>query len=114
MPRSRWWKWVAPLPNVQQGDWVVSDSLPVNALTTAVFTKDGDVFGVTNFGDIVVFDRKTGRKLNSPARLPGHVPGTSEVMPMPPTIFGDGLLDEKIRDWAWQLLVGGAMPSAKI
>ena len=70
-------KWVAPLPNVQEGDWIVSDALPVNALTTAVFTKDGDVFGVTNFGDIVVFDRKTGRKLNSPTRLPGHVPGTA-------------------------------------
>ena len=105
-------KWVAPLPNIQEGDWIVSDALPVNALTTAVFTKDGDIFGVTNFGDIVVFDRKTGRKLNSPTRLPGHVPGTSAVMPMPPTIFGEGLLDEQIRDWAWQLLVGGAMPSA--
>ena len=105
-------KWAAALPDVQEGDWVVSPDLPVNALTTAVFTKEGDVFGVTNFGDIVVFDRETGRQLNGPQRLPGHVPGASEVMPMPPTIFGEGLLDEQIRDWAWQLLVGGSMPSA--
>ena len=105
-------KWVVDLPGVQEGDWVVSESLPVNALTTAVFTREGDVFGVTNFGDVVVFDRATGRQLNEPLRLPGHVPDRSSVMPRPAAIFGDGLLDEAIREWAWQLLVGGAMPSA--
>lgn len=105
-------KWVAPLPPVREGDWVVAEDLPVNALTTAVFTRDGDVFGVTNFGDVVVFDRATGRRLNDDGRLPGHVPPASSVIPMPATIFGDGLLDERIREWAWQLLMGGAMPSA--
>ena len=105
-------KWVASLPLPREGDWIVSPSLTVNALTTAAFTGEGDVFGVTNFGDVVIFDRSTGQRLNSPMRLPGHVPGESSVMPMPKTIFSDGLLDESIRDWAWQLLVGGAMPSA--
>ena len=105
-------KWVAALPPPRAGDWIVSEELPVNALTTAVFTRAGDVFGVTNFGDVVVFDRATGRRLNPPLRLPGHVPDASTAMPRPEPIFSDGLMDERIREWAWQLLVGGAMPSA--
>lgn len=105
-------KWIVDLPPNQEGDWIVSEALPVNALTTAAFTRDGDVFGVTNFGDVVVFDRETGRRLNDDLRLPGHVPPSSSVMPRPPSIFGDGLVAEPIREWAWQLLAGGAMPSA--
>jgi len=105
-------KWIVDLPRTREGDWIVSEALPVNALTTAVFTRDGDVFGVTNFGDVVVFDRATGRLLNEAQRLPGHVPPSSAVMPRPPSIFGDGLVAEPIREWAWQLLAGGAMPSA--
>lgn len=105
-------KWTVDLPPNRDGDWIVSDALPVNALTTAVFTRDGDVFGVTNFGDVVVFDRETGRRLNADQRLPGHVPPSSSVMPRPASIFGDGLVAEPIREWAWQLLAGGAMPSA--
>ena len=104
-------KWIAPLPGTREGDWVVSEDLPVNAITTAVFTQAGDVFGVTNFGDVVVFDRATGRRLNDDLRLPGHVPPESGVMPMPPSIF-EGLVAPEIREWAWQLLAGGAMPSA--
>ncbi len=105
-------KWSVDLPSVREGDWVVSEDLPVNALTTAAFTRDGDVFGVTNFGDLVIFDRETGRSLASARRLPGHVPGWSEVMPRPDSLFGDGLIDPTIVEWAWQLLFGGAMPSA--
>ncbi len=104
-------KWTVPLPTIRDGDWVVAEDLPVNALTTAVFTRAGDVFGVTNFGDVVVFDRATGRRLNDDLRLPGHVPPESAVMPMPPSIF-EGLVAPEIREWAWQLLAGGAMPSA--
>ncbi|MEM9176471.1 MAG: PQQ-binding-like beta-propeller repeat protein, partial [Myxococcota bacterium] len=77
-----------------------------------VFTREGDVFGVTNFGDVVVFDRATGARLNDDLRLPGHVPPSSAVMPRPASVFGDGLVAEAIREWAWQLLAGGAMPSA--
>ncbi|MCR9092693.1 MAG: PQQ-binding-like beta-propeller repeat protein [bacterium] len=105
-------KWTVDLPPTRDGDWIVSEALPVNALTTAVFTRDGDVFGVTNFGDVVVFDRATGRRLNDDLRLPGHVPPESGVMPRPPSIFEGGLVAEAIREWAWQLLAGGAMPSA--
>jgi outer membrane protein assembly factor BamB len=104
--------WSADLPPIREGDWPVAEGLPVNALTTAVFTRDGDVFGVTNFGDVVVFDRATGRSLAPPWRLPGHVPGRSQVLPRPASLFGDGLIDPEIVEWAWQLLVGGAMPSA--
>lgn len=105
-------RWTASLPPVREGDWVVSETLPVNALTTAVFTNAGDVLGVTNFGDVVVFDRASGRGLNEALRLPGHVPGASSVMPMPDSLFEDGLVADEIREWAWQLLAGGAMPSA--
>ena len=105
-------KWVVPLPPPQPGDWIASEKIPVNALTTAAFTADGDVFGVTNFGDVVVFAREDGRRLNGPMRLPGHVPLASTVMPMPESVFADGLVDPEIREWAWQLLVGGSMPSA--
>ena len=105
-------KWATDLPPTRDGDWIVSPDLPVNALTTAVFTKDGDVFGVTNFGDVVAFDRETGRRLNDDQRLPGHLPPESAVMPRPPSIFEGGLVAEEIREWSWQLLAGGAMPSA--
>ena len=105
-------KWVVSLPPAREGDWIVSETLPVNALTTAVFTREGHVLGVTNFGDVVVFDREDGRSLAEPMRLPGHLPPRSETVPMPPSVFADGLLDPQIRDWAWQLLFGGAMRSA--
>lgn len=105
-------KWVVPLPPLREGDWRFSEELAVNALTTAAFTREGHVFGVTNFGDVVVFDRRTGRRLNAPMRLPGHVPGRSAVMPMPKSVFTPGLVDPAIREWSWQLLAGGNMPSA--
>jgi outer membrane protein assembly factor BamB len=105
-------KWVVPLPSHQEGDWIASDEIPVNALTTAVFTREGHVFGVTNGGDVVVVDRETGKSVADPMRLPGLVPGVSTAMPMPDAVFSGGLVDPEIREWAWQLLVGGAMRSA--
>jgi len=105
-------KWVAPLPPAQEGDWQAAQTLPINALTTAVFTSQGHVFGVTNFGDVVLFERETGRTLLEPTRLPGLLPPASNAIPMPDTVFGSGLVDPEIRVWAWQLLFGGAMRSA--
>ena len=105
-------KWVVPLPPLQEGDWRASEILPVNALTTAIFTSQGDVFGVTNFGDVVLFDRATGRSKIRPTRLPGLVPPPASAVPMPEAVFGDGLIDPEIRLWAWQLLMGGSMRSA--
>jgi outer membrane protein assembly factor BamB len=105
-------KWAAELPTIRDGDWRVSENLPVNALTTAIFTKDGDVFGVTNFGDIVLFDRETGHSKIEATRLPGLIPPEASVIPMPDAVFGQGLVDPEIRLWAWQLLMGGSMRSA--
>lgn len=105
-------KWVVPLPPLQAGDWRASEALPINALTTAVFTRQGLIFGVTNFGDVVLIDRETGQSRMAPMRLPGHLPSLSDVLPMPASTFGEGLVDPEIRAWAWQLLVGGAMRSA--
>jgi outer membrane protein assembly factor BamB len=104
-------KWVVPLPSIQAGDWKASESIPVNALTTAVFTREGHVLGVTNAGDVIVVDRSTGRSLADPMRLPGRVPPLSTTVPMPESVFSGGLVDPEIRQWAWQLLMGGAMRS---
>jgi outer membrane protein assembly factor BamB len=103
-------KWVEPLPALRKGDWRPSKRLPINALTTAVFTRDGDVLGVTNFGDVAVFDRESGARLNRDQRLPGHLPPPTR-MKLSRALFGDGLLDPEIRSWAWQLLMGGRMRS---
>ena len=104
-------KWVVPLPPIQAGDWRASEVLPVNALTTAVFTREGHILGVTNAGDVIVVDRSTGESLAEPMRLPGRVPALSTTVPMPDAVFGEGLVDPEIRTWAWQLLFGGAMRS---
>ena len=105
-------KWVVPLPSIRDGDWRASEAIPVNALTTAVFTREGHVLGVTNSGDVVVVERATGRSLADPIRLPGRVPPLSRRVPMPESVFSGGLVDPEIREWAWQLLFGGAMRSA--
>jgi outer membrane protein assembly factor BamB len=104
-------KWVVDLPPARSDERVLSETLAVNALTTAVFTREGHVLGVTNFGDVVVVDREDGRRLADPLRLPGRLPARSTTVPMPSSVFGEGLLDPQIRDWAWQLLFGGAMRS---
>ena len=105
-------KWIVPLPRPRAGDWQPSDSLPINAFTTAVFTKQGHVAGVTNFGDVVVVDRATGDPVARPYRLPGLLPPPSVTLPMAESLFGEGLMAPEIREWAWQLLFGGHMRSA--
>jgi len=105
-------KWVVALPSIREGDWKASESIPINALTTAVFTRDGHVLGVTNAGDVIVVDRATGRSMAEPMRLPGLVPVLSTTVAMPESVFSEGLVDPEIREWAWQLLFGGAMRSA--
>lgn len=105
-------KWVVPLPPLQDGDFRFADELAVNALTTAVFTREGFVLGVTNFGDVVVVDRETGALAAEPFRLPGLVPPASTVLPMADSLFAGELMDPQIREWAWQLLIGGRMRSA--
>jgi len=104
-------KWVVPLPLAREGDWKPSDQLPVNALTTAILTREGFILGVTNFGDVIVVDRETGQSVADAFRLPGHLPSASTVVPKPDSVFSDGLVDPEIREWAWQLLFGGAMRS---
>ena len=105
-------KWIIPLPDPQPGDWQPSETLPINAFTTAVFSREGHVAGVTNFGDVVVVDRETGRAVAEPYRLPGRLPPASTTVSMAESVFGDGLVDPTIREWAWQLLFGGRMRSA--
>ncbi|WP_101756850.1 PQQ-binding-like beta-propeller repeat protein [Oceanicoccus sp. KOV_DT_Chl] len=105
-------KWVIELPAVQAEDWRAAGDHPVNALTTAAFTAEGDILGVTNFGDVIIVDRQTGDILNQPYRLPGLIPPYSTIQPLPDSLFGNGMMDPNFREWAWQLIFGGNMRSA--
>jgi outer membrane protein assembly factor BamB len=105
-------KWVIDLPSLQEGDWVAAGSHPVNAFTTAAFTADGNLLGVTNFGDVLIIERDTGKTLNQPYRLPGVLPPYATTEPMPDSVLGGGLMDSDFREWAWQLIFGGSMRSA--
>ena len=105
-------KWVIELPTIQPGDWVAAGSHPVNAFTTAAFTSEGHLFGVTNFGDVVIIDRNTGEILNRAYRLPGVLAPYANTEPMPDSVLADGLMDPDFREWTWQLIFGGNMRSA--
>ncbi len=105
-------KWVTALPPTQAGDWIAAGKHPVNAITTAAFTIEGYILGVTNFGDVLIIDRHSGKVLNQAYRLPGLIPPKSTVVPMPDSLFGDGMLDPQFKEWTWQLIFGGLMRSA--
>ncbi len=105
-------KWQIPLPELQPGDWVAAGDHLVNAFTTAAFTKAGHVLGVTNFGDVMVIDRETGKQLNEPYRLPAVLAPYSETVAMPDSLLGGNIMDPQLREWAWQLIFGGSMRSA--
>ncbi|MCB1689233.1 MAG: PQQ-binding-like beta-propeller repeat protein [Halioglobus sp.] len=105
-------KWIVDLPPLQEGDWVAADDHPVNAFTTAAFLPDGHLLGVTNFGDVLIIDRATGKTLNHSYRLPGVLPPYATTEPMPDSLLGNGLMDPNFREWAWQLIFGGSMRSA--
>lgn len=105
-------KWLIELPPLQPGDWVAAGDHPVNAFTTAAFTAAGNLLGVTNFGDVLIIDRDTGRTLNQAYRLPGVLPPYATAEPMPDSVFGNGLMDPDFKEWTWQLIFGGSMRSA--
>lgn len=105
-------KWTLALPPLQDGDWRAAGEHPVNAFTTAAFTEDGHVLGVTNFGDLVMVDRETGQQLNASYRLPAVLAPYAETVPLPDSLLGNGLMDPRFREWAWQLIFGGSMRSA--
>jgi outer membrane protein assembly factor BamB len=105
-------KWKTALPSIQSGDWMAAGTHPVNAFTTAVFTRDGHLLGVTNFGDVVVVDRTTGEVINQAYRLRGVLPPYAETVSMPASVFANDFMDSDFREWAWQLIFGGSMRSA--
>lgn len=105
-------KWKIALPAIQPGDWMAAGTHSVNAFTTAVFTRDGHLLGVTNFGDVVVVDRTTGAVVNQGYRLPGVLPPYAKTVSMPDSVFANHFMDPDFREWAWQLIFGGSMRSA--
>lgn len=105
-------KWVIELPAAPAGAAFQSPAMPVNAFTTAAFTREGQVLGVTNFGQVVIADRATGALVAEVFQLPGLIPARSTKHALVDSILGGGLMDPALRDWAWQLLFGGSMRSA--
>ena len=105
-------KWTIELPPIQPGDWVAAGSHPVNAFTTAAFSVDGHLLGVTNFGDVLIIDRETGAILNQPFRLSGLLSPYAKTEPMPDSVLSNELMDPLFREWTWQVIFGGSMRSA--
>jgi len=105
-------KWVIDLPPPTPHDWRAAGKHPVNALTTAAFTTGGHIVGVTNFGDVTVVDRTTGKQLNLPFRLPSVPSPYADTYSMPDSLLGGGLMDANFREWAWQVIFAGNMRSA--
>lgn len=104
-------KWVIEQPDPPANAWQPDSGKKVNAFTTAVITNDGNIFGVTNFGDALLVNKANGELLTEPMRLPGLQPPFTSV-PMPDSMLPDRFIDQELKIWAWQLLLGGAMPSA--
>lgn len=105
-------KWILPLPAPREDDWAAAGDHPVNAFTTAAFSADGHIVGVTNFGDVLVVDRDSGNVLNEPYRLPAVLSPYSDLVTMPESLLGQDLMDPNFREWTWQLIFGGMMRSA--
>lgn len=105
-------KWTIPLPLPAKGDWIAAGEHPVNAFTTAAFTPDGHLLGVTNFGDVMLVDRDNGQVLNKPYRLPAVNAPYARTVELPDSLLSGGLMDENFKEWAWQLIFGGSMRSA--
>lgn len=105
-------KWTIELPPLQAGDWEAAGDHPVNAFTTAAFTAEGHLVGITNFGDVLIVDRMSGRVLNAAFRLPATNAPYARVLDQPKSLFGNGLLDPTFIEWSWQLIFGGSMRSA--
>jgi outer membrane protein assembly factor BamB len=105
-------KWVIDLPEPPEDAPLQQPDFSVNAFTTAIFTRDDDVLGVTNFGQVVLVDRATGAAHADIFQLPGLIPPPSTKYPLRDSILGHGLMDASLREWAWQLIFGGNMRSA--
>ena len=105
-------KWTIPLPAPREDDWKAAGDHPVNAFTTAAFTADGKLLGVTNFGDVLIVDRATGAVLNQAYRLPSLLSPYSRTVELPDSLLANGLMDIQFKEWAWQLIFGGSMRSA--
>ena len=105
-------KWVSQLPSPKEGDWQPVAGFPVNALTTAAFTRDGNILGVTNHGDVIVVDRENGSIVNSPYRLPAVASPESTKHKLPESLLDYDLMDPRFKSWAWQVIFAGNMRSA--
>lgn len=105
-------KWTATLPTAPDGSPLQDTPLRPNNFVTAGFTEDGAVFGITLFGQVVVFDRDAGEQLGEPFVLPSVPSKRSTEPPVPATMFSDGELDPLMKDPVWQVAFGGDVVSA--
>lgn len=105
-------KWTIDLPLPPADAPLQQPDLPVNAFTTAIFTRDGDVLGLTNYGQVVIVDPATGALRANVFQVPGLIPEHFTQHPLSDGVLNGGLMDPTFREWAWQLIFGGDMVSA--
>ncbi|WP_062268498.1 PQQ-binding-like beta-propeller repeat protein [Endozoicomonas arenosclerae] len=109
-------KWVQEIPEPVEGyDPVFDDlNLPVkpNVIGNAFFTKPkaGDestayVGGITIWGDVTIFDRETGKILDSQKNLPGDFEASMPVKP--PFLWPEPYYAKGYNDLAWSYFQGG-------
>ena len=104
-------RWVRDLPAPPAVNPYAPGSRAINPFVTAAFTSDGDVFGVTVFGQVVVANRDTGELVAPVYQIPGPLAERS-TQPIPPGVFGGGLADQEIVDPIFQVAYGGIVRSA--
>lgn len=105
-------KWVEPLPAAPAGSAFQEPtrSVPDNSLLTAVFPNNESVAGVTLFGQLVSFDRRTGRPDAAPVSLPGG--SGPAVAPPPASLWPGDFIDQEIINPLWQIAFAGNVVSA--
>jgi hypothetical protein len=83
----------------------------INPFISSALTYDGYVFGVTAFGQVVVVDRNTGETAAPVYQIPGPLANRATT-PIPPTLWGNGMVDPAIFDPIWQVAFGGIVRAA--
>jgi outer membrane protein assembly factor BamB len=104
-------KWVSDLPPMPANSPWAGNPLHPNSFITAAFTKDGSVMGVTMFGQVVAFDRHTGR-LSAPITTLPSVPAPTASIPTPASLYSGNEADPELKDVVWQVIFGGVVISA--
>lgn len=107
-------KWVVDLPPAPSGSpWNNRDATEIfNPFITALFTRAGNVAGVTAFGHVVIASRATGQLLAPIFQLPGPAAPTMTEPKLAATLWGSGEIDPAIKEAVWHVALGSQVVSA--